>query len=290
MYQKWLQVFHAVATEGGFTAAARHLSIGQPTVSTHVKSLEEHFGVELFHRRGRSVELTSTGRALLTITKGLQGHEEEAVQLLNAAQGLQAGELRLCAIGPYDVMEILQRFRGHYPEIGLTVVLGTEMEVLRNLEEFRADIGLIGREVRDPRFSFTFYNRHRVLVIVSSAHPLARRKLIKLRQLEGQDMILRPAISTTRQAFESATAAAGVAVNPVMEINSREAVREAIIRGFGFGVMSESEFSPHPQLQALKVADAEMYTKAYIVCLKERQDRPLIAALLATANAMRRTR
>ena len=41
MYQKWLQAFHMVATTGGFTRAAEALNVGQPTVSTHVKALEE---------------------------------------------------------------------------------------------------------------------------------------------------------------------------------------------------------------------------------------------------------
>ncbi len=68
MYEKPLKAFHAVAVEGGFTAASRALSIGQPTVSTHVHLLEETFGVELFHRRGRTIELTPVGRTLFTIT------------------------------------------------------------------------------------------------------------------------------------------------------------------------------------------------------------------------------
>ncbi len=48
-----LRSFHAVAAEGGFTAASRVLNVGQPTITTQVKALEQHFNVELFHRRGR---------------------------------------------------------------------------------------------------------------------------------------------------------------------------------------------------------------------------------------------
>ena len=75
MYHKWLQAFHAVAREGGFTAAARSLNLGQPTISIHVKALEQQFGVELFDRQGRTVKLTPLGRSLLKITQGLYGHE-----------------------------------------------------------------------------------------------------------------------------------------------------------------------------------------------------------------------
>ena len=94
MYQRWLAAFHAVAQSGSFTAAAKLLNIGQPTVSMHVSALEQHFGVELFHRRGRRVELTSIGKELVTITASLFGHEGEAIELLRAVQARETGSLR----------------------------------------------------------------------------------------------------------------------------------------------------------------------------------------------------
>jgi hypothetical protein len=72
-----------------------------------------------------------------------------------------------------------------------------------------------------------------------------------------------------------------------MEINSREAVREAVIRGLGLSVVSESEFAPHESITALTVGDAEMYTHAYVVCLAERRMRPLIAGFLNLARNAR---
>jgi DNA-binding transcriptional LysR family regulator len=86
MYQKWLEAFYHVATEGGFTAAARKLNIGQPTVSSHVGNLEGYFGVELFHRAGRRIQLTEIGRKLYDITHDLFGHEQEAIACLKARQ------------------------------------------------------------------------------------------------------------------------------------------------------------------------------------------------------------
>ena len=56
MIYTWLRSFHAVASEGSFTVASRALNIGQPTVTSQVKALEDYYSVELFHRRGRGVE------------------------------------------------------------------------------------------------------------------------------------------------------------------------------------------------------------------------------------------
>lgn len=83
-YHKWLRSFHAVAKTGSFTLAAEYLSVGQPTVSEQVNALEKTFSVELFHRRGRYIEMSSAGHKLYAITQGLFGQEDEAVQLLQS--------------------------------------------------------------------------------------------------------------------------------------------------------------------------------------------------------------
>lgn len=284
MYQKWLQAFHTVAKEGGFTAAAKVLNVGQPTVSTHVKTLEEQFGVELFHRRGRSVELTDFGRSLFTITQGLYGHEEEAVAFLTSAKQFQKGQLNVSAIGPIDVMELLEAFQAAHPMLQFTVSLGSTDAVLQSLLEFNADVAVIGHEETDPRFFHRFYNRHEVLVIVNSSHPWADRTQIRIEELNGQRVILRTVGSTTRAAFQRALREAETNIHTVMEINNREAVREAVIRGLGIGVVSVSEFIPDKRLRPIRVTNAEMYTKAYVACLAERRNRPLISAFFAKAE------
>lgn len=286
MYQRWFEAFHAVATAGGFTAAARQLNLGQPTVSTHVKTLEDHFGVELFRRRGRKVELTPAGLSLLTITRGLYGHEREAIEFLRAARALSTGELKVGAIGPYDVMELLEAFSARHPGMRLSVSLGSTAEVLERLERFDIDLGILGRAPTEPRFHSLFYRRHRVLVMVNAGHRLAARRAIRLAELAGEEMVLRAEGSTTRAAFAAALERAGVAIRPVMEINSREAVREAIIRGLGIGVVSAAEFAPHERLRTLAVSDAEIHTEAHVVCLAERRERTLIGAFLAIAETL----
>ena len=84
-------------------------------------------------------------------------------------------------------------------------------------------------------------------------------------------MILREVGSTTRKALDDALVKAGVTPRVVMEIGSREAIREAVIKGVGIGAVSEIEFIPDPQFRTVKVSDAEMYTHAHVVCLEERR-------------------
>ncbi|WP_291330580.1 LysR family transcriptional regulator [Acidovorax sp. 24-64-9] len=92
------------------TAAARVLAIQQPTVSSHIQRLEVDFGVELFHRRGRRLELTSFGRTLLNYTRRTFSGEEDAHALLAAAKNQYVGRLVIHAIGPHNVLPVLKLF------------------------------------------------------------------------------------------------------------------------------------------------------------------------------------
>lgn len=280
MHYTKLRSFHAVATAGGFTAAARQLKVGQPTITTQVRALERQFRVELFHRRGRRVELTDAGRGLLALTQRMLSLEAEAIDFLNATAGLRSGHLKIAAVGPYHVTEMLAAFRRRYAEIDFSVSVGNSRDVLQSLLDFRSDVAVLARVEDDPRFHAVPYSRHPVVVFVDDDHPWAKRRSIRIRDLAGQPMILRERGSTTRRALEDALARAEVKIGRAIEIGSREAIWLAVARGMGIGVVSAFEFTPHPRLHTLRVADAEIYTYAHVVCLAERRQAPLIAAFL----------
>ena len=71
-----------------------------------------------------------------------------------------------------------------------------------------------------------------------------------------------------------------------MEIGSRESIREAVAKGIGLGVVSEAEFIPDPRIHALPVTDAEIYTYAHVVYLKERQNARLVRAFLDVLSGL----
>lgn len=286
MYHKWLRSFHAVAREGGFTAASKVLNIGQPTVTEQVKSLELKFGVELFHRRGRTVSLTETGQRLLEITQDVFGHEDEAIDFLATARDLKHGKLKLGGVGPPVVMELLDNFQSAYPNIQISVFIGHGNRVLRSLIDFETDAAILAHIEDDPELVYIPYTQSNVVLFVNSDHPWADRDEIGIRELAGQKVILREQTSTTRQAIESAVADAGIEFGSVMEINSREAVMEGIIRGLGVGAVSELEYVPHERLRAIRIADADVYISFFVVCLRSRQNRPLIKRFLEVAKGL----
>lgn len=275
-----LRSFHAVATSGGFNAAAEAFHISQPTLTTQVGSLEAEYGLQLFIKKGRRRELTNAGRQLLAITARLFAEEEEAVAFLEQSRELKHGKLSIGAVGPYHVTEMLAAFNRAYPGIELAVKLGNSTEVLSDLLEYKSDIAVLAHIDEDDRLLTLPYRRHPVAAFMRKEHRLARRKSIKIAALEGEPLIIRERGSTTRRAFEQALAAAKIKPRNVMEIGSREAIREAVIRGIGISYVSVAEFVSDPCLRLVQISDAAIYTYAHVVILKKRETSRIIRAFL----------
>ncbi|WP_051013535.1 LysR substrate-binding domain-containing protein [Pararhodospirillum photometricum] len=97
-------------------------------------------------------------------------------------------------------------------------------------------------------------------------------------------MVWRTGGSVTRRVFERALAERGITVQVVMEINTREATREAVAAGFGLGVIAENELGGDERLVMLPFGDADLRMTLYAVCLRERRRLPTVRAFMAVAQ------
>jgi aminoethylphosphonate catabolism LysR family transcriptional regulator len=281
-----LRTFHAVAEHRGFTTAAAALNITQPTVTTQVRELEAHYGVELFLRLGRRIELTDVGRALLGITRRVMSLREEADELLSSHGRFQAGHLRLAAVGPFHATEIIASLKRRYPAMQISVLLGNSDRTLASITDLQADVAVLAHAVDDPRVHTTHFREHEVVAFVNGSHPWFRRKGVRLEELSSQPLVLREQGSTTRLAFERAMAERGLSINPVLEIGSREGVWKAVEKGLGISVVADFEFVAHPNLRVLRIVDHPVRTEYRIACLRERLKSPKIKAFLDVAGAL----
>lgn len=279
--------FHAVATEGSVSAAARKLRLSQPTVTTQVRALEAEYGVELFHRRGRSIALTPLGAQLLATTRRLFDAQREGEELMGSASELRSGELRVAAVGPHLVVKVLARFLPRYPDLGVEVTVENSQECLNALLEYRADIAFFAHLERDPRLHTVLFDRHPLVVFFRRDHRWARRKAVRMRELQGERMVLREVGSNTRRLFENALEANGqVEPNVVMVINNPSAIREAVAEGFGVGVIAEHAFTPEPRLRCARLLDVPGAITSCIACLKERRETLMIRAFFGVVGAI----
>ncbi len=282
-YYKSIRCFHAVAKTGSFTAAARYLHIGQPTVTEQVKALETRFRVELFLRSGRAVRLTAAGEQLYVITQGLFGQEEEAIQFLQGAEKLRAGQVRVGSVSPPIALELARNFQRVHDALELTVSIGSEESTLRGLHDFDIDVGILVEPASSKGLHIVPFRREQIIAVVPADHPWTRRAAITTADIAGEKVILRESGSRTRQRVERACLRKNVGLTRHMEINSREAILHAVANGMGIGFVTQVEFIPLPGLAAIQVDDEELSISYSLCCLSVRKDRPLIGALFAVA-------
>jgi LysR family transcriptional regulator, low CO2-responsive transcriptional regulator len=283
-----IRAFHAVAEHGGFTAAARVLNVGQPTLTIQVRDLEEGYGVELLIRKSRQVELTEAGAALFDITRGIMKFCDEAHDLLSAHGNSEKGQLRLATVGPFHATEILAAFKRSHPDIDISTLLGNSQRTLEHIVNFEAEVAILAHVPEDPRVEMVPYRTHRVVVFVNRDHPWFNRKSVRMRDLANQPFVLRERGSTTRRAFEAALREEGLDIKPVFEIESREGVWKAVEQGLGISVVADFEFVSHPNLRAIQISDRVIKTQYSIAYHKDRANSPVIKAFLATVREMKK--
>jgi len=279
-----LRSFHYVALQGSFSRAARVMNVTQPTLSQQVKLLEETYGVRLLERTGRGVQPTTLGKALFEVTHRLFEIEQEAAELLTGAKRLTSGRILIGADGPFHVVPLIRRFQQLHPGPEVVLSLGNSTAMLADLLSTKLDVVLVADLPGDSRLFVVPLRRDPVLAMLPAGHALARRRALRLQDLGGELLIMRELGSVTRKVVERGFAEADLVPGRVMEIGSREAVREAVAGGMGVGFVSASETMPDPRVALLPVYGVRMDIDEYAVCLRERRNLATVKAFLQVAQ------
>ncbi|MBB3256792.1 aminoethylphosphonate catabolism LysR family transcriptional regulator [Paraburkholderia bannensis] len=277
--------FYETVRHGSITAAARHLSISQPTVTARIQQLEKHYGVELFHRRGSRVELTQTGASLMPLIDRMMESELAIDCALRDGRTLDAGSFRLGTTGPYYILPAVAAFRRRYPNVQIGIEVGNSQEVLDALVQYRVDVAVSSNRVDDPSLT-----RHRIatdslVLVVDPAHPLAHRRSTDLNVLAQQTLLLREPGSRTRDATEAALKRRGVTPAALIEIGSREAICEAIRHGLGCSLMPSGEVPRGAALVSVPIEPDGPVMHEYLYHLKSRANARLIEAFMSVLDA-----
>ena len=284
-----LRSFHAVATHGSFTRAAKVLHISQPTISEQVKELEERYGTVLFIRRYRKLELTEIGKKIFEKTQRLNNAQHEIEQILKSAQGLSSGELRIAADSPYIVSPIMADFQLLYPNIQLSVKYGNSKQLTKWLKSKECEVAFLPNVIpNDNKLYSIRLEPQKLVTFVNKHHHWASRQSVKLEEVVKERLILREKGSRTRSIFEDAAAKANIEIKNYMEIEGREGVREAVASGLGIGIVAELELMIDSRLKTLAVSNARLIHEDYVVCLQSSKSTSLVEAFFEIVKSKRK--
>ncbi|MFO1159569.1 MAG: LysR substrate-binding domain-containing protein [Reyranellaceae bacterium] len=279
-----LRAFHLVADSGSFSAAARASGLSQPNLSGQVTALEKTYSVRLFDRRGRSIVPTETGRQLHGLTTRLFALQEEARALLAGEQALTRGHLRIAADSAHHVVPIMANLRKRAKNLTFALSIDNSAVVLDRLLRHEADVAVMAKSVSDPRLVAVRLRRDRLVLFAPAGHALARRGRVSLAALSGEELVLRERGSITREVLERAMAATDIQPGAIVEVQTREGVREAVAAGFGIGAVFESELGDDRRFRRIVVTDAEFDVAEYAVSLQESRRLALVRAFMDEAE------
>ncbi|MGJ3261472.1 MAG: LysR substrate-binding domain-containing protein [Rhodospirillales bacterium] len=279
-----LRAFHAVAREGSVSRAADALSVTQPAVTLHVQALEDAYGLALFNRGKTGVTLTRDGQDLYRLTTRMFEDEADIAAFLGGTGALQHGHIAISADGPHVALDLISEYRSRYPGIEVSMTLGNADETLDDVMNQRVDAALLANPPANERLVRVPVLRQSMVAVVAASHPWTKRKDIGLSDLDGQPVILRETGSMTRRTLERALAKRKIRIDPVMELGSREAVKEAAAHGLGIGFMQERETAGDERIAGLAIRDLRETNLDTLVCIKRSARRRTVKALIDVAR------
>ena len=292
-----LAVFHAVAEQGSFSAAALALDYTQSVVSHHVAALERELGVSLFERGRRPIRLTPAGERLQVHAGAILGASRAAEADMRALAGLETGVLRVgafltactsfvpAAIGAFMEAhpQLEVRLEQQEPPVSTDRLIAGELDLVVGREE-------IGEDRGDPRLESAPLGVDPYRIVVPPGHRLAHRRELTIADLKGERLNGPPAQGSGlpyRVLLERLCAQAGFEPDIAYVVDDVTVARAFVAAGLSVALMPELTVPPpRPDVVVKPVRGIEPYRSVAAQWIKGRRApgiAPMVAALRTAA-------
>ncbi len=284
-----LEVFCKVLELQSFTKAADAVCLTQPTVSEHIRALEETLGEKLVDRLGREVLPTPAGKILYRYAQDIIKLRNEAIQALDRYKGNLSGHLLIGAgtiPGTYILPELIGSFKAKHPSIRVTLKISGSASIVQKILDGSYEAGLLGVRWEDRRILLEEIFSDELLLTVFPEHPWAKRESVEVAELANEPFILREKESGTRMVVGKALEAHGFEpsrINAVAEMGSTEAIRQGIKAKIGVSILSSKAVEEDLQrgcLVGVPLSGVKLSRSFYLAQRKNREPSPLCTAFV----------
>lgn len=279
-----LKVFTSVVEKKSFSRAGELIHLSQPTVSSHVKELEDHFGCRLIDRMGREALPTKAGELLNTYAKKLLALRDEAEAAMTGFLGKISGRL---AIGGstipagYILPRMIGPFSAAYPEIAISLMTGDTGQIVNAVAQGELEVGIVGAKTDLPHILQEKLLDDEMQLIIPADHKWAERKSIDCQELAGEPFIAREEGSGTWTSLSQSMTEAGIPTDRLkiaVTMGSTTAVIQGIINHAGISILStiaaeDAIASGH--LKSLGVNGLDLRRSFYLTTHKKRTRSPI---------------
>ena len=282
-----LQVFAKVYECRSFSRAAEEVLLSQPTVSGHIKTLEQELGVPLFDRLGREILPTRVAELLYGHAINILERVEQASLDIDAFLSRFRGELKLGGStipGQYMMPGVMGRFKDLYPEVRMTLSIAGSSAMLERVLNGDLDLSVVGVQPADERLSSDPIWGDMVAMAALPDHPLAGGK-VKPADLTQYPLVMREPGSGTLMFVLDALKKAGIQPGQLQieaQMGSNEAVLQGVKAGLGIGFVSHRALKDDLEtgrLVQLDMRELELERKFHLVYRTDRTHSPAARGL-----------
>jgi DNA-binding transcriptional LysR family regulator len=255
-----LRILKAIASEGSFKKAAESLYISQPAVSLQVQNLEKQLSVPIFDRENRKAAFTEEGKVLLRYGNRILSLCDESCRAIEDLRCLNGGTLVIGAsqtTGTYLMPRLIGLFRQKYPQIAVQLQVHSTRRISWGVANGQVNLAIIGGKVPtelDNVLQITPYAEDELALILPKLHPFSKLEYIQKEDLYRLRFIALDTQSTIRKVIDQVLNQNGIDSTRFkieMELNSIEAIKNAVQSGLGAAFVSISAIAKELELGIL---------------------------------------
>jgi len=279
-----LKIFCKVVELKSFSKAGESVHLSQPTVSSHIKDLEAHFGTQLIDRLARNASPTKAGELLYKYAQRLMALRNETETAMAEFLGSIKGRLAIGGStipGGYILPQLIGAFAKTYPEVHIALVVGDTSEIVEKVIEGKIEISVVGARIDDNQLVQTPLIEDELRVVVPSDHRWAGQSSTTIDDIVHEPFIVRERGSGTLNAIEQHLQNAGhtlTGLHVVAEMGSTEAVRQSVKNHVGISILSAIAVADDIRsglLKTLTIDGFDLKRHFYLTYHKQRTPSPL---------------
>ena len=274
---KQLYSFEAVIRLGGFTSASKELHITQPAVYMQVQQLQDNIGAKIFNVKGKRITPTFIGNKIYqTAVKAINVVENSKLEIEQSLNP-DAGHLQIAVATTANsfVSNLLSKFKKEFPRMTSYMDVTNRDALLDNLRNKNADLVIMGEPPKNIALTSSAFMENPLIAIAHPNNELLSKKKISIKDLSKETLLTREIGSGTRITIERFT---GLNFNSDIQINSNEAIVEAVQAGLGIGFVSKHSVKlqlENKVIQQLDVAPFPIIRQWHIVHHAEAELSPI---------------
>lgn len=272
-----LRVFASVFKNKSFSKASEDLHLTQPTVSNHIKSLEDEFACRLFDRMGRTIIPTKEAEVLYSQSAEIIEKADALKDALGELRKETTGKLIIGAStipGVYLIPRIMTEFQKKYPAISFQILIADSGGIIESISKHELLLGIVGAKLGNDQIDYIPFVEDELIVV--SAPFEARKSSMTLKEVVALPLVFREEGSGTRREAERFLESEGISFDDLKIagiFGSTDAVKQAVKAGLGVSILSKFSVADeleHKLLEEIKLTDIQMKRNFYIVTHKKR--------------------